>query len=654
MRKNRKRDHVFLRYCIWLLMYALLLALVHSPSHKLQVLMMGGGAVLLWLLACSRFALGIRPLSIAAGALALVLLCCALPARIIGRRERIGLASLDGAPQESYFSDRNVMLIVPHQDDDPCMLGGVIERFARHGRIRVVFTTNGDYNGRDYADARLPEAIAALALCGVPEEDVIFLGYGDGVALGNAQYPEPDAQIFISHIGQTETYGLDTHPPFRTHANTRANFKTDLRDVILTYRPDTIFCVDNDAHADHRATSMLFEEVMGQILAASDAYQPLVYKGYAYLAWEAQSAAGEENLISTRVSGTGAGPMPDDFFLWEQRFRLPVSSVSSTRITSENLLHQMIACYRVPNAMQCVGGIVRGDKVVWRRRTDAIRTGVTASADSGDAALLTDFRLADKRGTLWGGFTPLTDGVWTPAPADGAAARIDFDVPRTVSRVVLYDSPSLADNVLEAEIAFSDGTRVTTGPLHENGAATETSFPAREVDWFTVTLKKTQGERPGLAEIEAFAGESPMDRPLVKLMDEDGDFCYDYRLDGTGTFYLLEQNVGANAPVADRYTLSLTRVRGEVSAVMDETGAIRVTCADGARCVLRVANREDASLYDEVLINHPEAEPWLVRLYAWSKAYRHDGFLQRQVRFYVNLYDNAVRALQEIRDGTYG
>ena len=65
------------------------------------------------------------------------------------------------------------------------------------------------------------------------------------------------------------------------------HYSDDIKNVILEYLPDTIFCIDYDTHNDHRALSMLFEKVMGDLLKTTD-YKPTVYKGYGYrTAWRA-------------------------------------------------------------------------------------------------------------------------------------------------------------------------------------------------------------------------------------------------------------------------------------------------------------------------------------------------------------------------------
>lgn len=81
--------------------------------------------------------------------------------------------------KKAVFSDKSVMLIVPHEDDEVFLLGGTIEEYIRYGsEVNVVFATNGDaFLTEEIKEKRLNEAISALSFMGVDEKHVVFLGY---------------------------------------------------------------------------------------------------------------------------------------------------------------------------------------------------------------------------------------------------------------------------------------------------------------------------------------------------------------------------------------------------------------------------------------------------------------------------------------------
>lgn len=108
---------------------------------------------------------------------------------------------------------------------------------------------------------------------------------------------------------------------------TRDNYKNDIKNVILHYLPDTILAVDFDSHVDHRATSLLFEEAMGEILREYEEYEPNIFKGFAYnTAWNAVDDFYEVNLEST-VAPDKSNIINDDYELdvpnydWNNRVR---------------------------------------------------------------------------------------------------------------------------------------------------------------------------------------------------------------------------------------------------------------------------------------------------------------------------------------------
>ena len=80
--------------------------------------------------------------------------------------------------KSALYSGKNVMVFSPHQDDEINLLGGVLEQYVKYGsNVTVVFSTNGDYEG--HGETRLREAVEVLSFIGIPQENVIFLGYGD-------------------------------------------------------------------------------------------------------------------------------------------------------------------------------------------------------------------------------------------------------------------------------------------------------------------------------------------------------------------------------------------------------------------------------------------------------------------------------------------
>jgi hypothetical protein len=88
----------------------------------------------------------------------------------------------------------------------------------------------------------------------------------------------------------------------------------------------------------------------------------------------------------------------------------------------------------------------------------------------------------------------------------GGWLELNWDEPRVVDRIVLYDRPNSNDRITAATITMSDGTSLTVGPLNNDGSATEYTFPAVEITWLRLTVDSVRGN-VGLSEIEVY--ESP-------------------------------------------------------------------------------------------------------------------------------------------------
>lgn len=503
------------------------------------------------------------------------------------------------------YADRSVMVIVPHQDDEINILGGVMEEYVRYGsEVRVVFLTNGDYYFP--AETRLNEALAVCDNIGIPEENVIFLGYGNEwkEELSHIVNAEPDT-VLESYAGRTETYGTTEHPAFREgRSYTRRHLEEDLADVILESRPDVIFCSDYDHHIDHKALTIMFEKVMGALLKENPEYTPVVYKGYAYgTAWEAEQDYYSDNIRATQSPfGDPYGQKPE-VYRWEDRIRMPVAGDTLSRSLIGAPAYYTLALHDSQWALGSADRVINGDKVLWQRYTTSLVLHGDVAASSGRTDVLHDFMLIDNYNLVDEEHMPY-DGVWIPEEADAVrTVSVTLAEKTDIASIVLYDHPSETDNVLNVLITFDDGTCVETGPLASGGSATAVTVNKKGVSSFSVSLTKTEGEQAGLSEIEAFGEEPEVDGRFVKLMDVEDNFAYDYLTppDGMAEFTLY---VHGNLPrTLERY---IVEIDGEAGTMELDGNVVRVRCPEGKTVVLKVACSE-ANVADSVVIRNPGA-----------------------------------------------
>lgn len=158
--------------------------------------------------------------------------------------------------------DGPAMVIAPHNDDEVLGVGGVLQRHLRQGdRVTVVLLTNGDgqYHGPfrnpaqviQFGYQRQEESLRALAKLGIPEQDIIFLGYPDrGLAILWNHYWSCE-RLYTSP--QTRK----NHSPYKNSFTPKAPYcglslVQDLEALLRRERPKTIYLPHpNDRHPDH-------------------------------------------------------------------------------------------------------------------------------------------------------------------------------------------------------------------------------------------------------------------------------------------------------------------------------------------------------------------------------------------------------------------
>ena len=182
-------------------------------------------------------------------------------------------------------SDKKVSLIIaPHQDDEILAFAGTIQKTLAEGNeVRVLFLTNGDYYGTEYAPVRFAESASALSLLGVDKSDITFLGYGDMTLEAMLKSEDPDKQ-FRSRSGKTTTYGDSVQNFFDYHTLntgepadlTGTNITKDLTEYILACRPDRIYTTSEyEWHSDHKYAFLLTKNVLEK-LSKDTGYHPVL------------------------------------------------------------------------------------------------------------------------------------------------------------------------------------------------------------------------------------------------------------------------------------------------------------------------------------------------------------------------------------------
>ncbi len=570
--------------------------LLHHPGYFQQTLILGTLFVLLLLLTllggkwysafCRVAACVLCPITILCG---VVILCW----------PNWGRYDSPEIDRSAIFSWGKVLLLVPHQDDELNLFGGLFEEFASRSDVYVLFSTNA-INTRN----RMDEGLEAMQLCGIPKDHVIFLGYGNNRFPSWRKgdhyqhiYNQGDTALCVTSNNHFRTWGTPDIPCFRPNRlYTRKNFLEDIKEAILQLKPDTLVCIDYDIHPDHRALSLLFEEALSAILRENPSYRPFILKSFCYsTSWFTPRDFYAPNLRSTPPPGGTSGHMPEvNYYQWKDRIRLPVGRASQTRLLGGHPLHEAFACYvSVRNVNgDAVERMPNGDKTFWWRPSGNLLLRATLTSNIPGRDELCDFKIVDSKDVSDMYRHPFDHGWFL----NNGKGQVSFQLaePSPIAEIWLYDHPGEENCVEHGWITLSNGKKIEIGALPADGAPLVVETKCTEaLTGFTLDIDGATGLRPGLAEVEAYAEKPEAPLHVVKLQDHAEDFMYDYTVDPCGkvnfSLYIwpttssacyqvrLQSRGASGAKLTQKgkeYEVTLPPGREDIIQVIDERGAV--------------------------------------------------------------------------------
>ena len=472
---------------------------------------------------------------------------------------------VDNGKKELYGGKR-ILVVVPHQDDEINLLGGVFEEYLKYGSeiFPVYVITNGAVEPHRYA-----EAIALFKHIGVSEANITFLGYGS-LKQNNAD-----------KIKQTK--GTNEHPAYNEGQQySRLNVVKDLMDVITDLHPDVIIGTDYDRHVDHQYVTVLLDEAIGRVLKQEKTYKPLVLKGYAYrTTWESYPDYYKTNILSTKYLYN-----PVETFKWNERLRLPVAAHMMSRSLMGSEVFRQYAIFKSQGAvMRAIR--YNSDKIVWERNSHSLLYDADIRVSSGDGTKLNDFMLYDKTDFHDIDALPL-EGAWIPQPADRKkTANIKLAKPSNVKYLVLYNNVDKKQLVRKISITF-DGHGPKEYELQSDGFPTYIDVDMQNVCGFEIKILESIGTDAGLTEVEAFEKEKTNSFNYIKIVNQSNDFVYDYWINKKGKELFSLYSVGeAPSLLASAYTLNIDNTK--CSAVIQED-KLNVACPKGERMKLTISS----------------------------------------------------------------
>src|SRR5581483_7502546 len=307
------------------------------------------------------------------------------------------------------------------------------------------------------------ESVAAAGVLGVPEQNVIFLGYGDQ-DMYNMWSSTSDTTVFKSVAGQTVTYanrglGLTDFHSWRTGspgAYNRATAMDDFKALITTFHPDEIYTVSYwDNHGDHAATVYFINEALIALKKQGldtrvRVFQSMVWPpdtGSCYGGWPP----------------AGSGPLPyppypmpqcipGTTLEWNAIQRFPLPPEMQAPSSSNNLKWQALAAY--PSQFNdFLASFIREDEFFWRYDYG---TNVSSIAQ---VSVSSDYPEAE------GAMAHAIDGYadvsheWK-SQDDIPWIQLDWASPVRIGQINLYDRLDPNDNVRAGTLRFSDGSSI--------------------------------------------------------------------------------------------------------------------------------------------------------------------------------------------------
>ena len=262
-----------------------------------------------------------------------------------------------------------VLVFAPHPDDEALMFSGIIHGALQRGEdVKLVMATNGDFPGVSAGYARQIETVNAMAVLGLQENDIMFLGYPDsGLKTIYDLYPNA-GDAFTSVAGQTQTYGnrglgrADYHTyRFGTPGRyNRATILADLESILGEYQPAHIFVTGPyDRHEDHAVIHTYLLETLSRLTSRYPTYKPVVHRTVIHGGNDFLWPAKADPAVDFTEPPASSSVLP-----WAERESIRTPPAMRLTATTDNVKHQAILRY-VSQVNPYLLNFVHRDEVFW-------------------------------------------------------------------------------------------------------------------------------------------------------------------------------------------------------------------------------------------------------------------------------------------------
>lgn len=425
------------------------------------------------------------------------------------------------------LSELKVAVIVPHQDDELNIAGQLLPYFTEAGsQVKILFSTNGDAHVREGA-VRYHETVAATAVIGVAEEDLVWLGYPDCKTSAHL-YHDRFEDVAHPERMMTKCYGpVETLTKRMTGAEKpvcRASMLADIGLFLSSWRPDVIIAIDYDSHPDHRALSLLFEEALSRVIAEDPSYRPYVLKKFAYVGcWYGPDDYYKFAETQNVGDGCHGGATGNPYLFWGDRVRFVPHSSCLTPKLRDNVIYKAAKEYKSQVPWPNMARVGNGDVVYWRMRTDNLVYGAEVAVSSGDMAGLLDLRRFGVKDITEPASGENLDDIGWRADGDDLDPWIRVTFGCEIDVRIVEVLPSVFNGGDVAVEVLADGKVVgafVTEPGRAGCLVFDSGIACREL---MLRIGKRGNEARGIVEVGVY-GPEDCDAPGLPLFDSGRSF----------------------------------------------------------------------------------------------------------------------------------
>lgn len=518
------------------------------------------------------------------------------------------------------LADTNVLVLVPHQDDEINLMRDLLVSLQNCGAtVYVAYTTNGDYSVP--ANVRYKEAIESLRILGISKEQIIFLGYGDSFNTASQRHIfYADFEPVVSNAGYSETYGTEgieelvyQHKGYH-HEYLKENYIADIELLLQQINPAIIFGIDYDTHPDHRMLSLGLDMALRRVQANNPSFKPILYKGFAYVTafhsyHDFYDSLNLESIKEPREPEIyhyfgDRDVYGSSIYQWSDRVRFPVNEHNRGPFLWNSPLFKAIKAHTSQSFGFKATAVMNSDIIFWQRRTDSIaydtKLEVSSRADTKDR--LVDFKLFDISDI--NSLEPVLDALaWKSSDDDTQPSiQLTWSTAQDIRQIVLYSSIHFDEPSRKCSV-YIDDQQAGTGIVPPNGQPLVLTLDTMH---HVNQLRMVFDGPIELAELEVYATavqHNPL-RPFIKIMKDD-NFIYDYYIEDQEPF--LDISLYTYMVDASDITLS---VYGESSIMQHGDGYVVRFGRKANKVIVRATLNGSEACYDQIII-HRVSKPAL-------------------------------------------